>query len=155
DAVLAGIEDRDWLASEELEALRATSEETIPELHMILDVEDIGAKGQMNVARILRQLGEPVGGQFILESLESESAAHMHEALIALRKWDCRIDLTDPERARRVVSLINDPDPRVAEAAIELCSFRCVSGTAPVLANYLARGQAKDAQETALKLTKV
>jgi hypothetical protein len=155
DAVLSSIEGRDWLDSEELEALRACSEETFPELHLILEDKHLGAKGQMNIARVLRQLGEPEGEQFILKSLKSKSATHRAEALNALRKWDCRIDLTNPGRARRVVSLINDRDPRVAEAAIELCSFRCVSGTAPVLAEYLARGQAKDAQETALKLTKV
>jgi hypothetical protein len=153
EAVLARIERRDWLASEELAALRACLDDVAVELHWILEQEGGDAKEQMNVARILRQLCDPEGEDFIWRSLDSESPSHRAEALRAMRKWDCRIDLTDPERASRVVARINDPDPAVAAAAVELCSFREVDGTEAALTGHIAR--AKDPQEAATKLTRV
>jgi hypothetical protein len=151
-AALANVRVGGWLFHESKQALKAQPARSAEALARLLRRRYVGPAERASAANALAQLGVANGERALLRALGSPSAPMRAEALKVLRQWDCPVDLRPPARARRAVALIDDPDPQVARAAVELCTFRRLPGTEERLAALLERGGAVDAAEFARKL---
>ena len=95
------------------------------------------------------------GERFLFDALATGPAPLRLAALKALNDFSSRPDLRDPERARRVLDRIDDPDPDVAEAASRLGSWRGLAGAEAKIVALLRGGRAKDPMSVAKDLARV
>jgi hypothetical protein len=142
--------------SEHLWALEQRKQRAVGELEQVLTSgQTTPDAGLARTAHTLIVLGDPEGERFLIECLRSRRPSSRKAALEMLREWDIRPDFGDPERAGLALSLIDDPDPEVAEAAVQLCAFRKIPGTEARLVALLQSGRARDPRSVARELAEV
>jgi HEAT repeat protein len=143
------------LYSDDRAALSARRERALAALRGIAADADVGPAGRMGAANALRSLGEPQGEALLLEGLWSPSPRMREAAIKTIRRQVREIALDGRALAERLVALMEDSDPAVAEAAVELCVFRRIDGAEGQLMRLLGREDAGDKGALALKLAEV
>jgi HEAT repeat protein len=103
--------------------------------------ERLAPTARTKAAEKLITLEDAAGGDFLFEMLRSASADSRLAALGSLREWDVETDFSQSDRASRVLTLLNDPDERLVEAAAKLCTSRSIPGTESRLIALLARAR--------------
>ena len=107
-------------------------------------------------AHALVLLNDPEGERFLFDAIRTGPGPLRAVALTMLGNWDMKtVDLSNPERARLVLSGLDDPDPDVVAASASLCASRKVPGTEGKLVEVLKSGRAKDSRSIARQLAEI
>lgn len=131
---------------EDLAVLEERKDRARIELRRLL-APDSSAKdeGRAVAARTLIRLGDPRGEQFLFAALKSERPALRTAAIRELiGGFDFHPDLGDPERARLVLGLVDDPDPDAARMAAFVCAEGRAPGIEAKLVAILKEGRSKE-----------
>ena len=153
-------EFRKWpvLRMRDNRALKQPKDRARAEMKRIM-TEDAAATDELRAraARILLELGDRAGEDFLLDAVRNGGTSRRAAALVAFDKWDLRtrVDLDPPDCAALILACLDDPDPDVVSAAAHLCSTRRIPGTEAKLARLLEDGRARNPTEIARELARV
>ncbi len=139
-------EEPSW---EHQKALRLCAKHAAEKLSEIMLNARVFSAGRVMAARMLTVLGETSGEEFIVECLQAAPSLR-NEALHFLGQRACKIKLTAPDRAGRLLSLVDNSDPRVSRTAAELSLRQRVPGAVNRVLPLLTKGQFENGGEIAL-----
>lgn len=155
DQAMARIAEGDWVFSEHKFALKQQPEKSVADLHEMLPNSGLPAKARTKAAEILIALEDPAGEDFLFDALKSELPELRRAALESLRQWDVKVDVSLKRWSERILSLLNDQDERIVQAAAKLSAYHSISGTEERLIELLENGDLKDPAPIARELARV
>jgi HEAT repeat protein len=155
DQAVVRIAAGDWVYSEHTFALTMRREQAVADLRRMIGNESLPPSARTKAAENLIDLQDAAGETFLLNLLQSESADLRLASLESLRSWEPRVDLSKPDRSSRALTLLSDPDERVALAAAKLCTFRSIRGTESKLVELLKSGRLKNPGPFAFELAEI
>lgn len=155
DDALARVAKGDWIFPEDMRALKVQREKALADLRQLVDDERLDPPVRTNAAEVLIALEDPAGETFLSDMLQSPSVDMRLAALQSLCRWKSKLDLSKSDWPVRVLSLLDDPDERVVEAAAKVFRFHAIPGAEARLIGVLEKNSLKNPTAIADELAEV